>query len=930
MILTNGRAEYKGMKFLERFKRIGCIGAVLLMLLLTAAALAEARVVRVAFPEQEGMSYIGHTGKITGYNFDYLEKIAEYTGWKIEYVTYPTADYNEAVSGAMEDLKAGKVDLLGPMLKTAQSQAMFDFPENSYGTVYTTLCAPTTSRLRETNIQNMKPLRVGLWRQATTRNKEVVNFLWANNIEYELVYYETSEEQQQALQNGEVDVISGLSLSPIANTRIVEQFAARPYYFATTQGNADLLKELDETVARIDLVQPQLQDMLYDKYFKQTEGAFQLTEEQKAGVAAMGTLKVLCARDDAPYVYEENGEAKGMLISILNNFAREMGLETAYTFCDRSDEDELAVAKKKYDIVTGFPFTSSFCTKLGVVRSEAILDSKLAFAQNPMSDKRDTIAVVRGVEEQIDLTGYENVLYYDTALECVRAVKDGKADLAVGDCSTISYYNYAVSSDLTMSTISGDEQKICVAISRECSDTLFEVFNYYVYGLSNVDKTRYLSEANMQSGTTALRHYVASHPAQTAGVIAIATLLLVSAAFALVYARLMNRKNEELRVANEVKSEFLTRMGHDIRTPMNGIIGMIDVADRLPETSAAVKDCHKKIRGATEELLSLINDVLEMSKLESKEAVFERESVSLQDLLEDCRDRMEARAAQSGITFMAVGLSDFTPPRVITSPRHMHQVLANVIGNAIKYNKPGGAVSLSAKILEQTEDKVTCRFSVTDTGIGMSEAFQKKMFEPFEQEHGEARSQYRGTGLGLPIVKRIIEQAGGEIHVNSKIDVGTTVEWTIPFDIDKDYKPEENDAFDLRGVRILAAEDNGLNAEILQLMLEDAGAQVTMVADGAQAVREFEHSPIGKYNYILMDIMMPVMDGYEAGRQIRALRRDDAKTIPIIARTANAFSEDARKAADAGMDAHMIKPFDFEKLKDCLAEIERKRQNAEG
>ena len=670
-------------------------------------------------------------------------------------------------------------------------------------------------------------------------------------------------------------------------------------------------------------MQPQLQEKLYNKYFKRMEDAYQITEEQKKNVAAMKTLKVLCVKDDAPYVYEENGEAKGMLVSILDDFAEQMGIRTEYAFCERNDEEELLVARKKYDIVAGLPFTAALCAKLGIVRSETILDSALAYAQNPMEEKRDTVATVRDVEEQLDLTGFKTVDFYDTAMECVQAVKDGKADVAIGDRSSLNYYIYATNSALTMSAISGDEQKICVAISRECSDAFFETFNYYVYSLSNQDKTRYLSEANMQSSATALRHYVSEHPDQAANVIAAATLLLVSAVFALIYARQMDRKNAQLRVANEAKNNFLTRMGHDIRTPMNGILGMIDLADKLPETTETIRDYHKKIRAATEELLSLVGDVLDMSKLESKEAAFERESVSLRELLEDCRDRMEPRAAQSGILFTAVGLTDFDPPRVIASPRYMNRILSNVIGNAIKYNKPGGAVGLAAKLVDQTADKVICEFCVTDTGLGMSEDFQKRMFQPFEQEHGSVRSGCKGTGLGLTIVKKIIDQAGGDIEVNSKLGTGTTVKWTLPFEIDKACQSGEGDEFDLTDMRILAAEDNELNAEILHLMLEEAGVRTTMVANGKEAVNTFGYSSIGTYDYILMDIMMPEMDGYEASRQIRAINRPDAKTVPIIALTANAFTEDALRAAEAGMDAHMTKPFDFNKLKKCMSEIKQ-------
>lgn len=383
----------------------------------------------------------------------------------------------------------------------------------------------------------------------------------------------------------------------------MEQFAARPYYFAATKGDTELIKELDETIARIDLVQPQLQEKLYNKYFKRTEDAYQITEEQKKNVAAMKTLKVLCVKDDAPYVYEENGEAKGMLVSILDDFAEQMGIRTEYAFCERNDEEELLVARKKYDIVAGLPFTAALCAKLGIVRSETILDSALAYAQNPMEEKRDTVATVRDVEEQLDLTGFKTVDFYDTAMECVQAVKDGKADVAIGDRSSLNYYIYATNSALTMSAISGDEQKICVAISRECSDAFFETFNYYVYSLSNQDKTRYLSEANMQkqrdSAQTLRQRAPRSGGGRHRGCDA-------AAGFGGVRADLcaaMDRKNAQLRVANEAKNSFLTRMGHDIRTPMNGILGMIDLGrqaagDDRNHSGLSQKDPHGDGRAA--------------------------------------------------------------------------------------------------------------------------------------------------------------------------------------------------------------------------------------------------------------------------------------------------------------------------------------------
>lgn len=448
------------------------------------------------------MSYVGHTGKVTGYNYDYLEKISEYTGWQMEYVVYADADANKAVSQAMEDLQNGKVDLMGPLLKNQYTEELYAFPMYSYGMVYTTLCALATGNLRETNVKSRSLLRIGLWETAKVRNAEVIAYLDAEKYNYEITYYPTAEAQQQGLQDGQVDL-------------------------------------------------------------------------------------------------------------------------------------------------------------------HAVVDS--------------------------------------------------------------------------------------------------------------------------------------------------------------------------------------------------------------------------------------------------------------------CRKIMENWAVEAGLSFETPDLAAFDPPRVRASERHLRQIFINLIGNAVKYNRPGGRVVLTAKVASRTADAVTCQFGVSDTGIGMSKAFQSRMFEPFSQEQTESPSEYRGTGLGLSIVKAMIDQMGGQITVDSRKGEGTDIVWTLTFPIDREYRetadPEAPAELDLTGKRILAAEDNALNAEIVEMMLEEAGARVTLVDNGKALVEAFAASPAGSFDYILTDVMMPVMDGYEACRAIRAMERADAAAIPIVAMTANAFSEDIRRSLDAGMNAHISKPFDVNKLKQSLAKL---------
>ncbi len=391
----------------------------------------------------------------------------------------------------------------------------------------------------------------------------------------------------------------------------------------------------------------------------------------------------------------------------------------------------------------------------------------------------------------------------------------------------------------------------------------------------------------------------------------------------------INRKISEARQAAEQasrsKTQFLANMSHDIRTPMNGIIGMLNIADRYVDNPDEVKKYHQKIRMASEYLLALINDVLDMRKIDQKDIMLLEESVNLRDVIENCRDILEAKAGEQEITLDTTGMAEFNPPQLMASEVHLRQIFMNIISNAIKYNKYGGKIFIQAIVLEQTEDKVTCRFSVTDIGIGMSEDFQKQMFEPFTQEHGENRSEFKGTGLGLSIVKRIIEEMGGEIRVESELDIGTKFSWDLTFPIDKAINERTENIPDrivtLRGIRVLAAEDNSLNSEILKFILEDMGINVNLVENGELAVKAFEESRPGEYAMILMDIMMPVMDGYEASGIIRNMKRPDAAKIPIIALTANAFAEDIVRSSEAGMDAHITKPIDENKLKECMLRL---------
>ena len=390
------------------------------------------------------------------------------------------------------------------------------------------------------------------------------------------------------------------------------------------------------------------------------------------------------------------------------------------------------------------------------------------------------------------------------------------------------------------------------------------------------------------------------------------------------------RAAKKAEAANEAKTEFLQRMSHDIRTPINGICGMIDVADHYAEDMKKQTECRAKIKEASHLLLELINEVLDMSKLESDEVILEEIPFNLNSISEEILGVIEQMAAEQNIRILWEE-KEVTHWNLIGSPVHVKRTLMNILSNAVKYNKENGYVYISCREIpsEQTA-MTTLEFVCRDTGIGMTEAFQKRIFEPFAQEHAGSRTKFAGTGLGMPITKKLVEKMGGTISFESKEGTGTTFVIRIPFRIDTDRKDrtetEEKTETSIQGLHVLLTEDNELNMEIAEFVLRNEGTVVTKAWNGQEAVDIFRKSSPGEFDVILMDIMMPVMNGYEAAKMIRSLDREDAKVIPIIAMTANAFIEDRMRAKEAGMDEHIAKPVDRKLLVKVINELVKHNQ----
>ena len=390
------------------------------------------------------------------------------------------------------------------------------------------------------------------------------------------------------------------------------------------------------------------------------------------------------------------------------------------------------------------------------------------------------------------------------------------------------------------------------------------------------------------------------------------------------------RAAKKAEAANEAKTEFLQRMSHDIRTPINGICGMINVADHYADNMEKQTECRAKIKKTSHLLLELINEVLDMSKLESDEVVLEEIPFNLNSISEEILGVIEHMAAEQNIRIIWEE-KEVTHWNLIGSPVHVKRILMNILSNAVKYNKENGYVYISCREIPSKQTAMpTLEFVCRDTGIGMTEAFQKRIFEPFAQEHAGSRTKFAGTGLGMPITKKLVEKMGGTISFESKEGTGTTFVIRIPFQIDADMKDrnetEEKTETSIQGLHVLLTEDNELNMEIAEFVLQNEGAVVTKAWNGQKAVDIFRKNRPGEFDVILMDIMMPVMNGYEAAKMIRSLDREDAKVIPIIAMTANAFTEDKMRAKEAGMDEHIAKPVDGKLLVKVINELVKRDQ----
>lgn len=901
---------------------------------------ASSRKVKVAFFPMNGFHVYSEDNGFGGMDVAYLEELRIYTGWDIEYVTCES--WNEA----LEKLEAKEVDLVGSAQYSEERAQTFEFASLSSGYTYGCLFVEKDSGMDFEDFDRMRDMSFGVV-ESYVRKNEFLEYLDRNGISEPLLKeYGTTQELQTALKTGEVDVAVHTLTEVEEGQCLVGKFAYAPYYYMTWKGNEQLISELNIGIEELYMDNPTLEQQLISIYYENRWENFAAEEQQYIDRGL--PVKIGFYQDTKPLAYiNERGECDGIYIQILQVIAERSGITMEFCPMSRSDYWKELLASGEIDFYVG-------ANNMQLARDENIrLTSPFMRYNAIIVSKSDYVRMNQGTSmvltngrtywaESMKRNGVNGpVIYCESAKDCLQIVRRGEADITV--LNTIEF-NYLSKNERFSDLIEWDNYRYqsgsTLAAAKDVDSILFDVINKSLRLVSEAEKEDIINQyMNISYTDYNLKDYLYMNK----DVIMIAgTVLVLFGGFALFVSRarrkayrILTQKNEELQTAikeaekaNRAKTEFLSHMSHDIRTPINGIMGMLNIAEKNPDDPEKQRDCRQKIKTSAEHLLSLINDVLDINKLESGNVEIKKETFFLPQLFENCATILGGQAASKKITLT----TSFGEKEQVVhtcfmgSPLHIKQILINIAGNAIKYNKPEGSVHMSCEELSAENGVAHICFIVSDTGIGMSKEYLEHIFEPFTQESNglSARTTYQGTGLGMTITKKLIESMGGSIEIESEQGKGSVFTIVLPLEIAPlpETGKEKSEAKQLQivGKHALLVEDNELNQEIAQFMLEDFGLQVTIANNGREAVELFEQAKPGTYQIIFMDVMMPVMNGYEAAKAIRALDRPDAAQIPIITMTANAFAEDVQAALDAGMNEHIAKPLEADMIEKVLAE----------
>lgn len=864
--------------------------------------------------------------RLSGWGYDYLQTLSYYTpGWQYEYVS---GTFTEL----MDMLEAGEIDLMPNISYSEERAQKLLFSSNPEGTErYYIYAKPDRDDLAKGDPQALQGLTIGYNPGAM---QTFVGQQWLANEGITCTYKEISTGGAlfEALADGEVDavIMNDTISSPDASPMFY--VGSSDYYFAVPKSRPDLMNDINAAMTAIIRVNPRYNDEVKTNYSAQNSGSSSLNGPERSWLKANdNTITIGYLKNKLPYCTQnDDGEMEGSLASLATTLHDKFGITVATVAFSNNEQMTKALSKGSIDVALPLFRDYWLAEQAGVILSNPMGTVSLTaiHSSNLNSDLKNIACTADAIVNRLELENLfpdAKVTEYPNGNEALEALNKGKASCIIVPSTRLKTIRDTYDIEDFQTQELTDTAQLSCLISRGKPELLGIINKGIVNAGESLSASSYSPTSYSAQESNAFRLLYRNRIVIAAVVICILLTGIVILVWSLHRAQ---KEQQKADAANAAKTAFLTRMSHDIRTPLNGILGLIEIEELKEGDIQVARESRAKARVAANHLLSLINDILEMGKIEDRKLTLEHAPFNLKELCDDALVLCKLRASGNGITMQDNSLPYATGPYMIGSPTHIRRIIINLLDNSIKYNKHGGSVTFSSQTKPLDNGRALFCFSVSDTGIGMAPEFLKHIYEPFAQEGDDARSKFQGTGMGMPIVKSLIELMGGTIEISSEVGVGSTFDVQIPLDIDKNPQTRERadgqaNSCSLAGMNVLLAEDNELNAEIAQTLLESEGIVVTRAADGNEAVDLYVGRPAGSFDAILMDIMMPGLDGYEATRAIRLSEKADAADIPIIALTANAFTEDAQAAHDAGMNAHLPKPLDFNKLKNMLARIKK-------
>lgn len=891
------------------------------------------QILRVAFYPLDGFFEYDEQGKETGYGVALLNKISQYTGINFEYVT---ADSWESTKQMLLD---GRADVRMPAsIPTTPSMELSYSSSGIIDTYHVMLTLKTRNDLYYQDYDTIRTLKIAI-SESFYNVSSVKSYL--NQIGLtanQLVFCSEYNECREKMMSGEVDALVSNIMDMDDSMKMLMRFNSMSNYFSMTLNNP-ALGELDDAVAHIKLDEPLFLSELYAQWFPERT-VIPFTLEESEYLAAVDTLTFAFRTNEGYLSRYEDGEFYGIYEEQAKAVCEKLGVKYRAVPID----DALS-GKISADVYCGFFYNRNFADEYNFDISGPINDINYYVIQKKGEQIDENTCIVAAVDKFYYTRDFlqqkydaKQFIYFDTYEECLNAVAKGKADIAVINNYIAEYYleKYQFS-DLSARLTNEYSHFYCYATDKENS-ILASALTKAMSAITNDEmKQLYIKGMERKPESDFLLAFLYKDPllfTLTAGGL---FALLFTVVLMHIFITKSRKQNKMLAAALSAKSDFLARMSHDMRTPLNAVLGFAKLAQDEKEDSVSVQDSIAKIQSSGEYLLGLINDVLDASKIESGKVELHPEVVDGPKFLNEIVEEFKAQGALMDIT-LVVDMEKADTPYVKMDKLRTRQIYSNLLSNAFKFSPPGSTVEWY--MADSCSDETHMEFVTTirDHGCGMSEEFMQHMFEQFTQENHPETDAIEGTGLGLTIVKKFVELEGGTITVESKKDVGTTftiyMKREIPSTeeisrIKSDNSEPANYAAVLDGKRVLLCEDHPLNREIAVRQLKKVGVNVESAENGKIGVDMFAASDEYYYDAVLMDVRMPIMNGMDAAQTIRALERGDVKTVPIIAVTANAYSEDVEAALASGMNVHLAKPIDPEILYKTLAELTNHGKDSE-